>query len=190
MSAARRTWFVEGPTFCTLAFKPSDRVLEIGCGTGYFTDIFFSPFVREIVAIDLDPRAIETATRMHAAKNVRYELTDARRALPEGPFDAVVWTPSIFAYTSDEIDGFMARLRTAMPHGILCGWTFVEVKQQADVLWYDMKTLAQLLKRYFGNVRVIEHIHPTIEPARTVLSFYASDGTLPFDTDWPHSVRI
>jgi SAM-dependent methyltransferase len=192
MSAMKRTWWVEGATFCTLAFRPTDRILEIGCGTGYFTEIFFSPFVSKITAIDIDPRAIETARRVHAAKNINYEVMDARQTLPEGPFEAVVWTPSIFAYRSEELDALMDRLRDAMSKGgLLCGWTFVEA-ERADpgVLWHDMNSLAQRLKRYFSNARVTEHAHPTIEPPRQVLVFYASDEVLPFDPEWRHGVRL
>jgi len=192
MSTLRRTWWVEGPIFCTLAFEQGDRVLEIGCGTGYFTDIFFSPFAAEIIAIDIDSRAIETARRMHTAKNIRYEVMDARKELPAGHFDAVVWTPSITAYTPNELDIFMEKLHNSMsPNARLCGWTFLEADRAGpDILWHDMNSLAQRLKGYFKNVRVIEHVHPTIEPPRYVWPFYASNGRLPLDADWPHAVTL
>ena len=128
---------------------------------------------------------------MHAAENIRYEVMDARTALPhEGPFDAVVWTPSIFAYTVSEFDVLMSSMRASL-QGLLCGWTFVELdRPDPDALWFDMKSLSARLKSHFANVRVIEHSHPTIAPPRQVLVFYASDGHLPFDPAWPHSVRL
>ena len=192
MSALKRTWWVEGPAFCGLAIEPGSRVLELGCGTGYYTDVFFSPFAAEIVAIDIDPRAIETARRMHFAKNVRYEVMDFRTQLPAGVFDTVVWSPTIFAYTPNDVDILMQRLRNFMSENArLCGWTYVEIDHGGPgVLWHDMNSLADRLKRYFKNVRALERVHTTIQPVRHALFFYASDGILPFDTQWPHGVRL
>ena len=192
LSAFKRTWWIEGPAFCGLAIEPGSRVLELGCGTGYYTDVFFSPFASEIVAIDIDPRAIETARRTHQAKNIRYEVMDFRKTLPDGHFDVVVWTPTIIAYTPDEIDTFMGRLREVMrPGAQLCGFTCIEAKHAgSEILWYDMKSLAERLKRYFRNVRAFERVHPTVQPPRHELFFFASDGTLPFDAEWQHGVRL
>lgn len=192
MSALKRTWWVEGPAFCGLAIKPGARILELGCGTGYYTDIFFSPFAADIVAIDIDPRAIETARRMHQASNIRYETMDFREKLPEGPFDVVVWTPTIVAYTPADVHTMMGRLRQNMSkHALLCGWTAVESDHDGeDVLWYDLKSLANRLNRYFENIRAFERIHTTVQPPRHEMYFYASDGPLPFDNEWPHHVRL
>lgn len=192
MSAFKRSWWVEGPAFCGLAIEPGSRILELGCGTGYYTDVFFSPFASEIVAIDIDPRAIETARRIHQAKNVRYEVMDFRRILPDGHFDVVVWSPTIFAYTPQEVDIFMGKLRERMtPHARLCGWTYTEVDHGGpDILWHDMRSLAERLKRHFKNVRAFERIHPTIHPPRHALFFCASDGILPFDGEWQHGVKL
>jgi SAM-dependent methyltransferase len=166
--------------------------LELGCGTGYYTDVFFSPFASEIVAIDIDPRAIETARRTHQAKNIRYEVMDFRKKLPEGIFDVIVWTPTIFAYTPDDVHAFMARLREVMrPNARLCGFTCIEVTHRdPEALWYDMNSLAERLKRYFRNVRAFERVHSTVQPPRHELFFFASDGILPFDGEWPHGVRL
>ncbi len=192
MSVFKRSWWVEGPAFCGLAIEPGSRILELGCGTGYYTDVFFSPFASEIVAIDIDPRAIETARRSHQAKNIRYQVMDFRKTLPEGIFDVVVWTPTIFAYTPDEVHTLMARLREVMSqNATLCGFTCIEaVEGGPGVLWHDLKSLAERLKRYFKNVRAFERVHPTVQPPRHELYFFASEGPLPFDAEWPHSVRL
>jgi SAM-dependent methyltransferase len=192
MSTMKRTWWVEGPAFCGLAIEPGARILDLGCGTGYYTDVFFAPFAAEIVGIDIDERAIETARRLHQANNIRYETMDFRKSLPAGPFDAVIWSPTIFAYTPDEVHALMGRLREVMAEGArLCGWTFVEADHAGpEILWHDMRSLADRLKRYFKNVRAFERVHTTIQPPRHVLFFCASDGILPLDAEWPHGIRL
>jgi SAM-dependent methyltransferase len=192
MSAFKRTWWVEGPAFCGQAIKQGSRILELGCGTGYYTDIFFSPFAREIVAIDVDERAIESARRLHQAANIRYEVMDFTKNLPDGPFDVAIWSPTIVAYTPDDIHPFMARLRERMvADGVLCGWTAKEADHAGpDILWHDMQSLAERLKIYFKNVKAFERIHSTVQPPRHMLFFYASDAALPFDDGWENSLRL
>jgi SAM-dependent methyltransferase len=192
MSTQKRTWWLEGPAFCGLAIEPGARILDLGCGTGYYTDVFFSPFAAEIVAVDIDARAIETARRLHQAKNIRYEVMDFRTTLPAGPFDVVVWTPTIFAYTPDDVRVLMGKLRGVMADNArLCGFTCVETNRSGrEILWHDMPSLAERLKQYFTNVRAFERVHPTVQPPRRELFFFASDGPLPFDAQWPHSVRL
>jgi len=192
MSAFKRTWWVEGPAFCGLAIEPGARILELGCGTGYYTEVFFSPFASQIVAIDIDPRAIEFAQRYHQAKNIRYAVLDFRQVLPEGPFDAVIWTPTILAYTPVEVDAFMAKLRRVLTkNAVLSGFTAVEAEGPGEgVLWHDLPSLGARLKKYFANVRVFERTHVTVQPPRHELFFYASDGPLPFDAEWAHGLRL
>jgi SAM-dependent methyltransferase len=191
-STMRRTWWLEGAAFCGLTIEPGSRILELGCGTGYYADVFFSPFASQILAIDIDPRAIETARRQHQAKNIRYEVMDFREKLPDGPFDVVVWTPTIFAYTPDDVTHLLNNLRGVMSAGArLCGFTCVET-DRADprILWHDLTSLAERLKRHFANVYAFERVHPTVQPPRHELFFFASDGILPFDTNWPHGIRL
>src|SRR5881398_1039431 len=70
--------------------RPEMTVLELGCGTGYFT----SELVRsgaEIVAIDVSPDLLQLARAQHSAPNVRYELQNAyAMSYPDASFDSVV----------------------------------------------------------------------------------------------------
>jgi ubiquinone/menaquinone biosynthesis C-methylase UbiE len=64
------------------------RVLEIACGTGYWTR-FFAPLVFELVAIDAAPETLAIAKSKVQASNVRFEVGDAYSIPPDlGPFDA------------------------------------------------------------------------------------------------------
>lgn len=68
--------------------KPSDRVLEIGCGTGG-TAIRLAPGVAHWTATDFSSEMIEIARAKPAGENLSFVVSDARNAFDHGPFDAI-----------------------------------------------------------------------------------------------------
>lgn len=64
------------------------RVLEVACGTGYWTQ-FIAPVAAEIVALDSSPETMAIARRRVPGENVRFMVGDAYRLPNEhGLFDA------------------------------------------------------------------------------------------------------
>ena len=69
---------------------PGTSVLELGCGTGYFTRELARSGA-DIIAIDVSPELLEIAGANCSAPNVRYEIQNASAlSYPGGMFDAVV----------------------------------------------------------------------------------------------------
>jgi SAM-dependent methyltransferase len=69
---------------------PGMSVLELGCGTGYFTRELARSGA-EIVAIDVSPELLETARVSSSAPNVRYEIQNAYDlSYTDAAFDSVV----------------------------------------------------------------------------------------------------
>lgn len=69
---------------------PGMRVLELGCGTGYFTRELARSGA-DIVAIDVSPELLEIAKTNCSAPNVRYEIQNAYElSYPDAVFDSVV----------------------------------------------------------------------------------------------------
>ena len=65
-------------------------VLELGCGTGYFTRELARSGA-DIVAIDVSPELLEIARSNCSEQNVRYEIQNAYRlSYPDAVFDSVV----------------------------------------------------------------------------------------------------
>jgi SAM-dependent methyltransferase len=192
----RRTYWLEGAVFCGLGIDPGKRILELCCGMGWYTDYFYSPFASEIVAVDFDPRAIEMAQRFHQRPNIKYEVMDIRDKFPSGPFASVIWDGAIEHFTAEEIDGIMQKIRSAITPGArLVGYTVAESAAAPQLPTHEthfrgIAHLGDLLKRYFKNVRVFERLHRTVAPPRHNLFFYASDGSLPFDAEWEHGLRL
>jgi SAM-dependent methyltransferase len=66
------------------------RVLELGCGTGYFTRELARSRA-DIVAIDVSPELLEIARTNCSGRNVRYEIQNASAlSYPDAVFDSVV----------------------------------------------------------------------------------------------------
>lgn len=68
--------------------KPSDRVLEIGCGTGG-TAIRLAPGVAQWKAIDASAEMIRIARAKPAPSHVTFETADADHSFGGEPYDAV-----------------------------------------------------------------------------------------------------
>jgi SAM-dependent methyltransferase len=69
--------------------KPGDTLLDIGCGTGYFTRRFASEGF-DVTGVDPDPRMLEFASA-HRTAAESYVLADARSLpFPDGAFDLCV----------------------------------------------------------------------------------------------------
>ena len=70
--------------------RPGMTVLELGCGTGYFTQEFAHSGA-DIVAIDVSPELLEVARAGYCAPNVHYEIQNAcALSYPDDIFDSVI----------------------------------------------------------------------------------------------------
>ncbi|MCV3271285.1 class I SAM-dependent methyltransferase [Roseobacter sinensis] len=72
--------------------KPTDIVLELGCGTGT-TAIKLAPYVAAYTATDVSPAMIRIAEEKNSSapvSNLRFAVADASRVAGERPFDVVL----------------------------------------------------------------------------------------------------
>lgn len=93
-----------------LAIQPTDRVLEIGTGSGYLTALLAME-AAEVVSVDIEPGFTAAAIQKlhaHGIHNVRLHTADAAHDWPDDAgFDAIVLTGS----TPLLSDAFRQRLR-------------------------------------------------------------------------------
>jgi SAM-dependent methyltransferase len=184
---SRNSLWLERGVFGSLALRGS-KVLELGCGDGFNARNFYSLRSRHIIACDFDPKAIETARRKNSAPNVDFVLADIRNAMPVGEFENIVWDASIEQFTPDEIEKILQDIKSRLTgDGILSGYTIVEKSDGTKSLShheYEFKSKEDLMHFFtphYKNVTVFE----TIYPSRHNLYFWASDGSVPFRSDWP-----
>ena len=167
--------------FNLLAIPHRARVLELCCGGGFFTRQFYAARAAEVVAVDFDPAAIAFASRYNAAPNVRFDLCDIRAAMPDGPFDNVVWDAAIEHFTEEEIADIIGRIRSRLKSGgVLSGHT---IKERTEGLSHpdhereftSRDDMASVLRPHFRYVQVLETDHGE----RVNYYFWASDADLP-----------
>lgn len=89
---------VEGRLLQALALKPTDKVLEVGTGSGYVTALL-AALTAQVHSVEIIPELAEQATRKLAAngiKNATVEIGDAARGWPpHAPYDAILVTGSL-----------------------------------------------------------------------------------------------
>ena len=186
----RNPMWVERGVFSQLALK-GGALLELSCGDGFNARNFYSHKSNHVVACDFDPAAIATANRKNRADNLQYVVADIRDNIPAGSFENVVWDfafPIVRYFKPDEIKRILEQIKARLTSdGILSGYTMAENRDsgtpQGEYEFRHIKDLHDFLSPYYKNVIVFE----TRYPDRHNFYFWASDGVIPFQSDWPHA---
>ncbi len=163
---ARRAVFVdlvEGPraeeiAFAAVAEAAPARVIEVGCGPGYFAERMRRELAADVVALDLSPRMVELAR----ARGVDARVADVQD-LPfgDGEFDCAV--ANWMLYHVPELERGLAELaRVLRPQGRLVCTTFGadQLRELWSLLDFDKTTAvafnrekgAEALSRHFARV--------------------------------------
>ncbi|HTN65442.1 MAG TPA: class I SAM-dependent methyltransferase [Burkholderiaceae bacterium] len=177
--------------FSLLAVKQGAKVLELCCGDGFNSHHFYANRAGSILALDFDPKAIQSAKRNFNQSHVAYIVGDIRKDIPAGEFDNVIWDAAIEHFTESEIAQIMVEIKKRLGiSGVLSGYTLVErpggkSHHEHEYEFHSKEDLMRFLTPHFKNVRVFE----TVYPSRHNLYFYASDNAvLPFDGNWASQI--
>lgn len=77
-------------TFFTDRIPPQARVLDVGCGYGAVAYAIVSRTSAQVTGIDMSTEAIKFARTRFQHPNLRFEVGDATKDLPQEPVDVVV----------------------------------------------------------------------------------------------------
>ena len=88
--------------FVSELLQNQDKLLDIGCGDGFFTKRFYSKRCALVDAIDIEVDAIDAARNMNHALNINYYLLDAvQQPFPSSAYDVVVWDGALGHFAPD-----------------------------------------------------------------------------------------
>jgi SAM-dependent methyltransferase len=121
--------------------RPTDRVLEIGCGTGS-TAIRLAPFVAAWTATDFSPEMLRIARGKPAPDNLSFVLADARSTFDGGPFDAICAFQVL--HLVEDLPGTLARIHAQLkPGGLVISktWCFAEMGLKLRSLFLVLRVL-------------------------------------------------
>lgn len=151
---------------------PGSRILEIGCGLG---DLLASLGGARSVGVDISTRTIELAKRRHPSLDLR--VADVERdALPEGPFDAIIFSDAVGHL--DDIQRAFEQVRPLLsPSGriIVTYYNFLwePVLKAAELVgrktpwpdqnWLSMQDIENLL--HLSGYEVVRHGNKVLLPA-------------------------
>src|ERR1035438_4700951 len=120
----QRSMFLERGVMNTLAMRPGAQILELCCGDGFYSHLFYASRGAHVLAVDQNASAVRHARRFHGHPRIEYRRCDIRDAIPEGSFDNVVWDSAIHHFTPPEVRSILASIhRVLADGGVLSGYT-------------------------------------------------------------------
>jgi len=122
-------------------FNSTDRVLEIGCGTGSIS-IRLAPHADSWTATDFSAEMLRIARAKTAPENLSFVLADARSALDGGPFDAICAFQVL--HLVDDLPGLLSRIYAQLkPGGLLIAktWCFADMGLHLRGLFLVLRVL-------------------------------------------------
>lgn len=179
--------------FAAEVLRPGDRLLDIGCGDGFFACRFFAPRCVRIDAIDVEPSAIATAERWHAAPNIRYVLADATaEPFPEPPYDVIVWDGALGHFASRDVRVMLEKIAAALASGGIFVGSESLGREGHDHLQFfaSPSDLRRVLERVFPLVELREVHYPSSDGHLQRREAYwrcATDGARMEQARWQRS---
>jgi ubiquinone/menaquinone biosynthesis C-methylase UbiE len=150
------------------SFADGDRVLDIGCGDGFFTRRFYSDRAGRIDAIDIEESAIAHAGRYHAHPKINYVKCDAvAEQFPASHYDAAIWNGALGHFSVTDTAIVLRKIRACLgPSGVFAGSESLGVEGHDHQQYFTDEAAVQgLFTPYFQYIAT-RTVHYTIGQQR------------------------
>jgi len=144
--------------FSSELIREGDRLLDIGCGDGFFARRFFSEKCSSIDAVDMDTGAIKAAKEYNSSEKITYYLRDAvNQPFPNSPYEVIVWDGAIAHFSADATDLMLRKIHDSLAaDGIFVGSESLSDEGERDHLqqFHSLDDLHQVFKRHFKYIEL------------------------------------
>ncbi len=137
--------------------KPEDRLLDIGCGDGFFTKRFLSEHCAHIDAVDIEPSAIEAAQKYNSAAHITYHLLDAvNEPFPAEQYDVIVWDGALGHFAQQTTNNVLKKIQSALrPNGVFVGSESLGLEGSDHLQFFEsLDDLHRLFKPFFRYIEL------------------------------------
>lgn len=133
-----------------LALRPTDRVLDVGSGDGFWT-ARFAAHCAQIVGLEPDEHALEYARALYQRPNVEYVQGNAESLpYPPGTFDKVV-SVSCLEHFADPLQGLREMARVLKPGGRLAISVDSLLPENSPVSFREWHKCRHFVTHYFNR---------------------------------------
>jgi hypothetical protein len=143
------------------------KVLDLCCGDGSYSYLFFSDIAGAIDAVDRDPQALRHARKYYASRpNIRFHRLDAvTDEFPRSDYDFVVWNAAICYFDLPDIHRILRKIADCGSAGMYLYGIAPLATGYADhkTEFRDVAELRGLLMNYFTDVHVQQVDELTIQ---------------------------
>jgi SAM-dependent methyltransferase len=143
--------------FVSEVLRDGDRLLDIGCGDGFFSRAFFASRCSQIDAIDIEPSAIGHAERVNAHPRITYYLRDAvAEPFPAEKYHVIVWDGAIGHFPAGQTAAVLEKAaRSLEPEGVFAGSESLGHEGHDHLQFFEgAEDLAAVLSKWFAHVRI------------------------------------
>jgi len=137
------------------------KVLDLCCGDGSYSYLFFSDVSSSVDAIDYDHSAISYAKRYYKHSKINYQQVNIiDTEFPANDYDVIVWNAGISYFTKEQIKIVLDKIvNSGGEKLILCGMTpkangHIDHKTEFETVG----ELRMLLNAYFEEINIQEVI--------------------------------
>jgi malonyl-CoA O-methyltransferase len=155
----------------SLPQEGAGRILEIGCGTGIYTDMLLEKHaLAEIESVDISPAMIEAAEKRLKSRGVKFIVCDGEKYTPSGSFDLITSNATLHWFSDigasiERYSGYLAKSGT-IAFSVFGPETFAELKSLvcgiygetafASDMFMVKESVEAILKKYFSAVTITE----------------------------------
>jgi ubiquinone/menaquinone biosynthesis C-methylase UbiE len=168
--------WLESGVLARMAMKPGFKVLDLCCGDGAYSYLFFRDIASHIDAVDYSSKAIKHAKKFFSADNITHHVLNIlEEDFPSFEYDLVFWRAGIAYFDDSENRKILEKISMHLKSG---GYLIGETPKATPSdqltagqkrLFASRQDLMATLGQFFPDTEIIE----TIYPRRINLNFRA-----------------